>query len=73
MYCSISGVLPQSFVAVKAGLTIQELKSASDVFDIRLFVTLFALAFLSILPTLQPVKNVIYRFLNTSSTDIKES
>jgi len=58
------GVMPQTFVAVKAGLTLQQFNSPSDVIDIRMVATLFGLAFLSLLPTLKPVKERLDRILN---------
>jgi len=58
------GVMPQTFIAVQAGLTLQELTSPSDVLDIKIFVTLTLLAVLSILPTLQPVKDRLDKLLN---------
>jgi len=58
------GVMPQTFVAVKAGLTLQELKSPSDIIDFRVLFTLFGLALLSILPTLPSVQKRLDSILN---------
>jgi len=58
------GVMPQTFVAVKAGLTLQEISSPSDIINIRTFGSLFLLAFLSLLPTLKPIKERLDSLLN---------
>jgi uncharacterized membrane protein YdjX (TVP38/TMEM64 family) len=57
------GVMPQTFIVVRAGLTLQDIKSPSDVLDIRAFITLALLAFLALIPTLKPVQNVLDRLL----------
>lgn len=61
--------MPQTIVAVKAGLTLHELKSVSDVLDYRMILTLFGLAFLSLLPTLAPVKRQVNKLLNKESKE----
>lgn len=58
------GVMPQSFVAVKAGLTLQEIESVSDVLNINSFLSLFFLAFVALVPTLKPVQNFLNSVLN---------
>jgi hypothetical protein len=58
------GVMPQTFIAVKAGLTLQGLNSLSEVIDVKVILTFFALGFLSILPTLSPVKTRLDKLLN---------
>ncbi len=55
--------MPQTFIVVRAGLTLQDIKSPSDVLDIRAFITLALLAFLALIPTLKPVQNVLDRLL----------
>eukprot|EP01127_Copromyxa_protea_P021551 TRINITY_DN7447_c0_g1_i2.p1 TRINITY_DN7447_c0_g1~~TRINITY_DN7447_c0_g1_i2.p1 ORF type:complete len:209 (+),score=45.01 TRINITY_DN7447_c0_g1_i2:218-844(+) len=57
------GVSAQTFIAVKAGLTLQDIKEASDILDLKAFATLFGLAFLSILPTFKPVQNFLDKVL----------
>jgi hypothetical protein len=47
----------QTFFAVNAGTAIHTIKEVSDVLNIKTFLFLSALAFLSILPTLAPVQN----------------
>jgi hypothetical protein len=56
--------MPQTFVAVQAGLALQEIKSPSDIINVKLILTLFALGALSILPTLAPVKRQLDKLLN---------
>jgi uncharacterized membrane protein YdjX (TVP38/TMEM64 family) len=65
------GVIPQSFIAVKAGLTIQDIQSVSDVLDIKALGSLFLLAFLALIPTLKPVQNFLNKTLNRDPTSIK--
>jgi len=61
------GVMPQTFVAVKAGLTLQELNSPSDVINGKIILNLFGLALLSLLPTWPPVSKRIDLILNRST------
>jgi len=56
------GVSAQSFIAVKAGLTLQDINDPRDILDIRAFATLFGLAFLSLLPTFKPVQDILNKF-----------
>lgn len=65
------GVIPQSFIAVKAGLTIQDIQSVSDVLDIKALGSLFLLAFLALVPTLKPVQAFLDRVLNRDPAGIK--
>lgn len=65
------GVMPQSFIAVKAGLTIQDIQSVSDVLDIKALLSLFALAFLALIPTLKPVQDFLNKILNKDPNSIK--
>jgi len=57
------GVSAQSFIAVKAGLALQEINDPRDILDIRAIATLFGLAFLSLLPTLKPVQDFLNKVL----------
>jgi len=61
------GVMPQTFVAVKAGLTLQEIRSPSDILDVKLISTLFLLALLSLVPTLEPVRVRLDKLLNKNN------
>jgi uncharacterized membrane protein YdjX (TVP38/TMEM64 family) len=58
------GVMPQTFLAVRAGRTLHNIKSVSEVLDFRVFVSLALLAFLALIPTLRPVQRVLDRILN---------
>eukprot|EP01126_Amoeba_proteus_P058218 TRINITY_DN7494_c0_g1_i11.p2 TRINITY_DN7494_c0_g1~~TRINITY_DN7494_c0_g1_i11.p2 ORF type:complete len:122 (-),score=26.50 TRINITY_DN7494_c0_g1_i11:62-427(-) len=57
------GVSAQSFIAVKAGLTLQDIKEVSDILDIKAFASLFGLALLALLPTLKPVQLMLDKVL----------
>ncbi|KAM9966551.1 hypothetical protein ACTFIR_006771 [Dictyostelium discoideum] len=46
------GIMPATFLAVKAGIQIQNIQNPSDIFDLKSILTMAALALLSILPTL---------------------
>jgi hypothetical protein len=61
-------VIPQSFIAVKAGLTIQDIESVSDVLDWRALGSLFLLAFLALIPTIKPVQKALDKILNRAPT-----
>lgn len=65
------GVMPQSFIAVKAGLTIQDIESVSDVLDIKALGSLFLLAFLALIPTLKPVQNFLNKIMNRDPASVK--
>lgn len=67
----VAGVMPQTFIVVRAGLTLQDIKSPSDVLDIRAFITLALLAFLALIPTLKPVQNVLDRLLTRTDNKNK--
>ncbi|KAF2073514.1 hypothetical protein CYY_005164 [Polysphondylium violaceum] len=58
------GIMPATFLAVKAGLSIQEIQKPSDIFDLKSILTMALLAILSILPTLDPVKKRLDKLLN---------
>jgi len=53
------GVSAQTFIAVKAGLTLQDIDDPRDILDVRAIATLFGLAFLSLLPTFKPVQDFL--------------
>eukprot|EP01116_Phalansterium_solitarium_P005258 TRINITY_DN16749_c0_g1_i1.p1 TRINITY_DN16749_c0_g1~~TRINITY_DN16749_c0_g1_i1.p1 ORF type:complete len:296 (-),score=92.68 TRINITY_DN16749_c0_g1_i1:132-1019(-) len=61
------GIMPATFVAVRAGLTLQQLESPSDVLNLSTILTLFGLGFLAIIPTLDPVKRRVDAFLNKAA------
>jgi len=61
------GVAPQTFIAVKAGLTLQEITSAQEIVDWRAFVTLLLLMFLALVPTLKPVQTFANKILKTKN------
>eukprot|EP00899_Mesostigma_viride_P018826 jgi/Mesvir1/26945/Mv20666-RA.1 len=46
------GLLPAGFVAVRAGLTLSELKSPSDLYDVKSIAALFLIAAVSIVPAM---------------------
>jgi len=61
------GVMPATYFAVKAGMTMQnavELKGPKDIFDATAIISLFLLATASVLPTLKPVQNFMSKMLN---------
>ena len=59
--------MPATFLTVRAGLTLQKLQSTSDVIDLKALLSLFALAFIPLLPTLKPVQNLIGKLLGTDA------
>jgi len=46
------GIMPQTFVAVQAGLAMHDLKLLSDVLDIKIWSSLFGLAIIALVPTM---------------------
>ncbi|KYQ89921.1 hypothetical protein DLAC_08489 [Tieghemostelium lacteum] len=62
------GIMPATFLAVKAGLSIQEIQQPSDIFDMKSILTMAALSILSILPTLKPVRNQLDLLFNKQKT-----
>jgi len=61
------GVMPATYFAVKAGMTMQnavELKGPKDIFDSTAILSLTLLAIVSVLPTLKPVQKMISKILN---------
>jgi len=57
------GVSVQTFVAVKAGQTLQDIKEISEIFGTQNFMTLLGLSFLTLIPTLKPVQNFLDKVL----------
>jgi len=57
------GVMPQTFVAVRAGLTIQTINSLNEVIDINIILSLFALGLMAILPTMPQFQRTLNRLL----------
>jgi hypothetical protein len=53
--------MPQTFLCVRAGLTLQQLKSTNDVINFQVLLTLALAAFMPLIPTFKPVQ----RFLRT--------
>lgn len=53
------GILPQTMLAVHAGVTLHDLKTLHDVLDWRYFVSLSALGLLALLPTLPQVRSLV--------------
>jgi len=69
MVATFFGVMPASYFAVKAGMTLHkavELKGPSDIFDTSAVLTLAFFAIASVLPTLKPVRTFMDRVLNGS-------
>lgn len=58
------GIMPATFFAVQAGLALQELETTSQVFNWKLLLTLFALGFISLIPTLDSVQQKLDSLLN---------
>jgi len=61
------GVMPATYFAVKAGMTMQtavELKGPKDIFDTTAVLSLALLAVVSVLPTLKPVQKLIAKILH---------
>jgi hypothetical protein len=63
------GVMPQTAIAVHAGVTLESLSSPTDIFELKTIATMAALAVASILPTLTPVRNFVDRVLNKRKSD----
>lgn len=59
------GVMPQTIIAVKAGTTLQDFKSVSEIIDIKSILLMLVLGGLSLLPTLKPVQKVLSKWLGT--------
>jgi uncharacterized membrane protein YdjX (TVP38/TMEM64 family) len=57
------GVSAQTLIAVRAGVTIQDIKDPKEVLNIWTFLSLFGLAFLALLPTLKPVQTFFLNFI----------
>jgi len=62
------GIMPATFFAVRAGLTLQNIKRPRDVFDAYSIATLAICAVLSILPTLKPVQVFLDSLFNRKSS-----
>eukprot|EP01133_Synstelium_polycarpum_P010871 gene10871-12665_t len=58
------GIMPATFLAVNAGTNLAGLSKPSDIFDTKSIATMGTLAVLSILPTLEPVRNFLDSLLN---------
>jgi hypothetical protein len=61
--------MPQTFLAVRAGRTLQDIRSVSDVLNFRVFVFLALLAFVALIPTLKPVQQFLDRILTRTPSD----
>jgi uncharacterized membrane protein YdjX (TVP38/TMEM64 family) len=61
---TLLGVMPGTFILVKAGVTIQKLKSASDVVNANSVASLFALALLALLPTWGPAQRLFQKAIS---------
>jgi hypothetical protein len=59
--------MPQTAIAVNAGVTLKDIQSVSDVLDVKYFLTLVVLAFGALIPTLKPVQNFLDSLLSRSS------
>lgn len=66
MVATFFGVMPATFFAVRAGKTLHEIRTPSDIFDAKAVLTLAFFAVASVLPTLRPVRAAINRVLNGS-------
>lgn len=66
---TLIGIMPGTFICVKAGVTVHKLNSASDVVDANALATLFALALLALLPTWGPVQRLFQRVVYYVSAD----
>jgi len=64
------GVMPATYLAVNAGLTLQSLQSPRDIFDVKAILSLAGLAALSVLPTLPSVKARMNKILGASSNKL---
>jgi hypothetical protein len=61
--------MPQTILVVRAGRTLQEIQSVSDVLDFRVFISLALLAFVVLIPTLKPVQHFLDKVFNRTSSD----
>ncbi|EFA75884.1 hypothetical protein PPL_10456 [Heterostelium album PN500] len=61
------GIMPATFLAVKAGLAIQEISKPGDIFDAKSIASMGLLAILSILPTLEPVRRRLDQIINRNN------
>ncbi|GAB2271939.1 hypothetical protein Dimus_006767 [Dionaea muscipula] len=55
---TVVGLLPASFITVKAGLALGELKSVKDLYDFKTLVVLFIIGSVAIIPTLLKRKRI---------------
>ncbi|EGC32247.1 hypothetical protein DICPUDRAFT_81895 [Dictyostelium purpureum] len=67
------GIMPATFLAVKAGISIQNISKPTDIFDLKSILSMGILATLSILPTLQPVRNRLDKLLNRKKDEPKSN
>ncbi|PRP75346.1 hypothetical protein PROFUN_05657 [Planoprotostelium fungivorum] len=58
------GVMPQTFVAVRAGITLHQITSTGELFDWKIFVMLIVLSLVAVLPTLSPFKRLVAKYLD---------
>ncbi|CAN6440231.1 unnamed protein product [Victoria cruziana] len=52
------GLVPASYVTVRAGLALGDLKSMRDLYDLKTLVVLFLIGFVSIVPTIMKRKRI---------------
>ncbi|KAL3330879.1 hypothetical protein AABB24_034618 [Solanum stoloniferum] len=56
-FATVIGIIPAAYVTVRAGITLGELQSVGDLYDMHSIVTLFLIGLVSITPTLIGNKN----------------
>ncbi|KAK7277283.1 hypothetical protein RIF29_18434 [Crotalaria pallida] len=57
-FATLIGLIPASYIAVRAGLALGDLKSVKDLYDFKTLAVLFLIGFVSIVPTLLKRKRV---------------
>lgn len=57
-FATLIGLIPASYITVRAGLALGDLKSVKDLYDFKTLSVLFLIGFVSILPTVLKRKRV---------------
>ncbi|OIW21444.1 hypothetical protein TanjilG_03576 [Lupinus angustifolius] len=57
-FATLIGLIPASYIAVRAGLALGDLKSVKDLYDFKTLSVLFLIGFVSIVPTLLKRKKI---------------
>jgi transmembrane protein 41 len=67
------GILPQTLLAVRAGVTLHDLNHMSEVLDVRYFLSLSLLGLIALVPTFPPVQGRLERWMGAPAAGKKSS